>query len=231
MDKTKTVYGYNPITLEFTGAQYAHLCPVTKNMYLMPANTVDIAPVDFEDGFAFVLENDEWVKIADERGKEVYCCETGEVVGFVNNLVGDVKEGQTTLKPEVGQTWDGEKWETPVPSIYADEAFVYALHAKYNQETITSGLAVFKVDDRTRQSMTEAILFLRDLGVNAPATVDWSAENGFFELTLAQLETAIIAIGAHRQKGFSARKTILAELTETTTKDQATTRFNELVNE
>jgi hypothetical protein len=231
MEKTKTVYGYDPISFEFTGAQYAHLCPVTKNMYLMPANTVDFAPVDFEDGFAFVLENNKWVKIADERGKEVYSCETGEVVGHVNNLIGDVKENHTTLKPETGQEWDGEKWETPVPSIYADEAFIYALHAKYNQETIMSGGAEFGVDDKTRASITEAVLFLRDLGENALAIVDWSAENGFFELTLAQLETAILAIGVHRQKGFSARKTVLAELTDTTTKDQVTTRFNTLTRD
>lgn len=122
-----------------------------------------------------------------------------------------------------------EMVEREAKAQIADEAFVYALHAKYNQETITSGVGVFKVDDKTRQSMTEAILFLRDLGENAPPYVDWSAENGDHELTLAQLETAILAIGLHRQKGFTARKTILAELTDTTTKDQVTTRFNTLV--
>ena len=122
-----------------------------------------------------------------------------------------------------------EMAEREAKAQLADEAFVYALHTKYNQETITSSGAEFGVDDKTRASMTEAVLFLRDLGVNAPATVDWSAENGFFELTLAQLETAILTIGLHRQKGFSARKTILTELTELTTKDEVTTRFNTLV--
>jgi hypothetical protein len=119
--------------------------------------------------------------------------------------------------------------EREAKSQIVDEAFIYTLHAKYNQETITSSGAEFGVDDKTRASMTEAVLFLRDLGENAPATVDWSAENGFFELTLAQLETAILTIGLHRQKGFTARKILLAELTDTTTKDQVTTRFNTLV--
>ena len=124
-----------------------------------------------------------------------------------------------------------EMVEREAKAQLADKAFVYALHAKYNQETITSSGAEFGVDDKTRAAMTEAVLFLRDLGENAPATVDWSAENGFFELTLAQLETAILAIGVHRQKGFSARKTVLAELTDTTTKDQVTTRFNNLTRD
>ena len=124
-----------------------------------------------------------------------------------------------------------EMAEREAKAQIADEAFVYALHAKYNQETITSSGAEFGVDDKTRASITEAILFLRDLGINAPATVDWSAENGFFALTFAQLETALLTIGLHRQKGFTARKILLAELTDTTTKDEATTRFNEIVNE
>lgn len=133
----------------------------------------------------------------------------------------------------ISQNDDGLPYliEPPSMSIFADKAFVYALHAEYNKETITSGAAVFKVDDRTRQAMTEAILFLRDLGENAPNYVDWSAENGEHELTLSDLEAAIIKIGLHRQKGFTARKEVLQslEIMENVTKEEATTQFNEIV--
>ena len=116
MEKIKIVYGYNPITLEFDGTRNANLCPVTQEEYLIPANSVEASPLEHKQGFAQIWQNGKWVYVVDERGKDVYSCETGEKCGYVNNLFGDVKEGQTTLIPESGKIWGGEGWvEPPAP--------------------------------------------------------------------------------------------------------------------
>lgn len=115
MEKIKVVYGYDPQTFEFDGARYANLCPVTKSEYLIPAYTVETPPAEYEVGSAQVWENDKWVKVPDDRGNDIYDCATGEKVGHVNNLFGDVGEGQTILIPEGGDTWVNGAWAAPTP--------------------------------------------------------------------------------------------------------------------
>lgn len=113
MEKTKKVYGFDPITFEFAGTQYAHLCPVTKKEYLIPANTIEIEPPKPKEDYAIVLENGKWKYVLDERGKDIYDCQTGERVGHVNNLFGDIKDNQTTKEPPKGGIWKEPDPSTP----------------------------------------------------------------------------------------------------------------------
>ena len=87
----------------------------TKSEYLIPAYTVETPPAEYEVGFAQALQNGEWVKVADDRGEDVYDCTTGEKVGYVNNLFDGVQEGQTILIPEAGYIWQDGKWVAPPP--------------------------------------------------------------------------------------------------------------------
>jgi hypothetical protein len=115
MEKTKVVYGYDPVTFEFTGIRYANLCPVTKAEYLIPAFAVETPPAEYGVGFAQVLQEGGWVKVTDDRGKDIYDCTTGEKVGYVNNLFGDIGEGQTVLVPQAGDIWVDSEWAAPTP--------------------------------------------------------------------------------------------------------------------
>lgn len=117
MDKIKIVYGYNPLTLEYIGEVPAHLCPVTKLEYLMPANTTEDAPLACKVGFAQIRQDGEWVYIEDNRGKPIYNCQTGEQVGFMTELSAILPDGYTVLQPEESQVWDGSKWiDKPEPT-------------------------------------------------------------------------------------------------------------------
>lgn len=84
---------------------------------------------------------------------------------------------------------------------------------------------------KTRNAIAETLQFIEALGANAPATVEWSAENGFHTLTVDQVRNLGIQIGLRRQKAFAAKKTLKEEIANgtITTVEAAKTRFSELM--
>lgn len=81
-------------------------------------------------------------------------------------------------------------------------------------------------DETTRYSIVETLSFLetQDDGT----TIDWQAENGFFEVDYDGLQTLGLAIAARRQQSFTAKKAVLSAIDEgmITTTDEIDAVFN-----
>ena len=107
------------------------------------------------------------------------------------------------------------------------------LRKSIDEEDLTVGEIVVKGDATTRGAISETLQFINELGANAPATIDWNAENGFFSIDKATLANIGIEIGKHRQKSFTAKKTLKAEIEAgtITTVEAAKTRFAELMED
>jgi len=82
----------------------------------------------------------------------------------------------------------------------------------FENSIITINEIDFKGDDVTRASLTETIRFLEELGEQAPEAISWSAENGFFDLSLADLKSIALQIGVRRQKAFVTQKLLTEEV-------------------
>ena len=115
MDELKTVYGYDKRTNEYIGEQLARLCQVTKAEYIMPAQTVEIAPPKHKDGFARVFSAGEWIYVEDKRGAPIYECATGEIVGNITSLVYAIPNEHTLKVPNKGDIWIGGEWKPKPP--------------------------------------------------------------------------------------------------------------------
>lgn len=102
----------------------------------------------------------------------------------------------------------------------------------YESSILTIDGMEFRGDEITRTSLIEAIRFLEELGEQAPEDISWSAENGFFDLSLASLKNIALQIGARRQKAFVAQKQLAQEVTSEliATLEEAKMRFAEIVN-
>lgn len=76
----------------------------------------------------------------------------------------------------------------------------------YENSIVTINNMDFLGDSSTRAALTETIKFLEELGIDAPESISWSAENGFFDLGLSELKSIALQIGTRRQKAFVAQK-------------------------
>lgn len=84
---TKNVFGYDTETKEFIGIQTAHLCPVTKGIYLYPAHTTIIEPaIEPQEGKAICFLNGDWSYVTDNRGKRIFHLETRQDMGVLHEL-------------------------------------------------------------------------------------------------------------------------------------------------
>ena len=98
--------------------------------------------------------------------------------------------------------------------------------------TVTVNGATVKCDDSTLGAISSTIMFFDKLGGNAPASVAWKAENGFFDLTPSQVNQLGLAVFSRRQKIFSSAKTVESEVADgtLTTLDEVIARYNELIS-
>lgn len=115
MEAQKQVYSYDGETKEFKGLRLAHLCPVTKETYNIPANSTEIAPLEHKEGFARVFTKDGWIYVEDKRGTPIYDCATGELAGNIQNLVYAIPEGYTLKVPNKGDIWIDGDWKPKPP--------------------------------------------------------------------------------------------------------------------
>lgn len=112
---TKIVYKYDARTGEYIGIHSCQKNPVRVGAYLVPLHTTEITPPDTESGYVVVFNGSEWGQVVDHRGAKVFCTETKNELGIVQEVDFTLTDGQTFLEPpeaEDGKAvqWDGENW-------------------------------------------------------------------------------------------------------------------------
>ena len=79
----------------------------------LAANSISIAPPDFQAGFTAVFNEvaQVWSVVEDQRGEIVYSTEdkTEQSIDYL----GQIKTNFTKLKPEQFDTWNGSEWTDP----------------------------------------------------------------------------------------------------------------------
>ncbi|MCP1205492.1 tail fiber assembly protein [Pantoea sp. B550] len=106
-DGTLTVYGYDALTGEFTGAVQEFLAQGVG----LPACSCLTAPPDAQAGTVAVYQDGSWLNVPDHRGETVYPVSGGAPVKIT--ALGDYPADTTTLAPATAfDKWDGEKWVT-----------------------------------------------------------------------------------------------------------------------
>lgn len=91
----KTVYLHDGNGL-FTGAYECQESPLEPGHYIVPVDSLDVAPAPAE-GFWPVAKDGRWVNVQDYRGQTMYSIETGEPVIVAE--VGEIPEGFTLEEP------------------------------------------------------------------------------------------------------------------------------------
>lgn len=106
-DGTLTVYGYDALTGEFTGAVQEFLAQGVG----LPACACLTAPPDVQAGTVAVYQDGSWQRVPDHRGETVYPVSGSAPVKIT--ALGDYPADTTTQAPAtVFDKWDGEKWVT-----------------------------------------------------------------------------------------------------------------------
>lgn len=106
-DGTLTVYGFDALTGEFTGAVQEFLAQGVG----VPACACLTAPPDAQVGMVAVYQDGSWLNVPDHRGETVYPLSGGAPVKIT--ALGDYPADTTTLAPLTEfDKWDGEKWVT-----------------------------------------------------------------------------------------------------------------------
>lgn len=106
-DGTLTVYGYDALTGEFTGAVQEFLAQGVG----LPACACLTAPPDAQAGMVAVYQDGSWQRVPDHRGETVYPLSGGAPVKIT--ALGDYPADTTTQAPATTfDRWDGEKWVT-----------------------------------------------------------------------------------------------------------------------
>ncbi|QXG56074.1 tail fiber assembly protein [Pantoea jilinensis] len=106
-DGTLTVYGYDALTGEFTGAVQEFLPQGVG----LPACACLSAPPAAQSGMVAVHQDGGWLSVPDHRGETVYPVYGGAPVKIT--ALGDYPADTTTQAPATTfDKWDGEKWVT-----------------------------------------------------------------------------------------------------------------------
>jgi len=104
---TLTVYNFDSLTGEFTGATDEYLPQGVG----VPACACSSEPPTVEPGFVAVYQDGGWQCVADHRGKTVWLTADGTATEITSP--GDYPAGTTTHAPATAfDKWDGEKWIT-----------------------------------------------------------------------------------------------------------------------
>lgn len=75
--------------------------------------TLDKPELPAKQNIAIIRSDDQksWLRVADHRGKTVYCTETRQASKI--DFIGELPPTLTLLEPETGyDVWNGEKWVT-----------------------------------------------------------------------------------------------------------------------
>lgn len=106
-DGTLTVYGYDALTGEFTGAVQEFLPQGVG----LPACACLSAPPAAQSSMVAVHQDGGWLSVPDHRGETVYPVYGGAPVKIT--ALGDYPADTTTQAPATTfDKWDGEKWVT-----------------------------------------------------------------------------------------------------------------------
>lgn len=106
-DGTLTVYGYDALTGEFTGAVQEFLPQGVG----LPACACLTAPPAAQSGMVAVYQDGNWQSVPDHRGETVYPVSGGAPVKIT--APGDYPADTTTQAPATNfDKWDGKKWVT-----------------------------------------------------------------------------------------------------------------------
>ncbi|MDN4629107.1 tail fiber assembly protein [Erwinia sp. PsM31] len=104
---TLTVYNYDSLSGEFTGATDEYLPQGVG----VPACACSSAPPSAKSGLVAVYRDCGWQTVADHRGETVYSTADGSATAIT--APGDYPAGTTTQAPATAfDKWDGGKWVT-----------------------------------------------------------------------------------------------------------------------
>ncbi|MCT2388630.1 tail fiber assembly protein [Erwinia pyrifoliae] len=111
---TLTVYNFDSLTGEFTGATDEYLAQGVG----IPDSACTTAPPVAETGSVAIYRDGSWKVQADHRGETVYS--TSDGTAQLISAPGDYPAGTTLLAPENGfDKWDGAKWVTDTGAQHA----------------------------------------------------------------------------------------------------------------
>lgn len=147
--------------------------------------------------------------IASPTTMTVYSVDDGSPLAIPDN--DDAPEGYVAEpRPSPHHEWDGSSW------VRDDAAYLSsiktAVKAKRNAMTyaatvtISNG-AVFKCDKETQDAVVKTFNGMK--AAQLATYPDWKAENGYYDLTIAQIQEAGVAIMLKVSQGFSAEKATL----------------------
>ena len=114
----KTVYRYDPETLEYTHEHNCQPDPLSGG-YLMPPNCLEVVP-SIPLGKTAIVNGEAWKYVPTKKGSEIYDIRMG--TKWTCDTI-DIPEGFTTLKPagDPYESWDGVKWIVDEVRKAADE--------------------------------------------------------------------------------------------------------------
>lgn len=116
------VYNYNPTTKEFICESEAQLNPVTKEDYIIPANSTEIEPLKSKDGFAICFSGNKWEYKEDHRGEIWFYIPSNskKEIDFIGSITKDYCSiDSKRANPPEGNYWqydaDLDEWVANVP--------------------------------------------------------------------------------------------------------------------
>ena len=115
----KTVYMYDPETLEYTHERNCQPDPLGGGYLDAPANHLTVKPI-IPIGKAAIADGTTWKYVPTKKGIEIYDIRMG--TKWTCDTI-DIPEGFTTLKPagDPYESWDGVKWIVDEVRKAADE--------------------------------------------------------------------------------------------------------------
>ena len=175
---TLTVYGYDALTGEFTGAVEEFLAQGVG----LPACACLTAPPDAQAGTVAVYQDGIWQRVPDHRGETVYPVSGGAPVKIT--APGDYPADTTTQAPATAfDKWDGGKWVTDSDAqqqslldAAANEKSARMSEANYATQAWQTQLSLNIITDSDKASLVAWMKYLQKLqsvDISTAPDVNW----------------------------------------------------------
>lgn len=93
-------YNYDRFTKEYLGSSECQESPLEPGVFLIPAFSTTIKPMDCPDGKAIVFKDEEWVLVDDFRDKDIYFKQNSLIIGKMSSVLEEpVPEGYSVIAP------------------------------------------------------------------------------------------------------------------------------------
>lgn len=202
---------YNHDTKEYLYSEEAFLDPLETeqqghDVYLLPADSTFMSPLDAKEGYAVCWNGTAWEYIEDHRQKRDMGGVAIEGTGTAYWLPDDTWQSQARYMTELGPLPEGALLEAPAKTeeeLAAEElAQAKAERADaVSKITVTVDDMVFDGDEISQERMSRTITAAVATGENMSATTTWVlADNTVAQVSIKQLAQALRAAGEAQTK-------------------------------